>query len=119
MPSLCFYERNLRAFTQNEELQKSVLQFMKQNEVKASSSKIIANKKSTEVNLNNSSMDEFPLPMEAWNHDLEKMRSQRNLNFSSAQEQEASVSYTDDRVAAIDTVSGEVSHRSSQRTNIF
>jgi hypothetical protein len=117
MPSLCFYEKNLRAFTQNEELQESVRQFMEQNEVKASSSKTIPNKKSTEVNLNNSTMHEYPLPMESWSHDLGKTRNQRNSNFSSAQEQEASVSYTDDRVAAVDTVSGEVS--SPRDTSVF
>jgi hypothetical protein len=78
---------------------------MKQNEVKASSSKTIPNKKFTAISLNNSSMYEFPLPMESWSHDLEKMRNERNLT------------YTDDRVAAIDTVSGEVS--SPRDTSVF
>jgi len=49
IPSLCFYERNLRALTQNEELQEIVHQFIKHNEDKASSSKTLPNKNSTEV----------------------------------------------------------------------
>jgi hypothetical protein len=50
MPSLCFYERNLRALTKNEELQEIVCQFIKHNEDKASSIKTLPNKNSTEVN---------------------------------------------------------------------
>ena len=55
MPSLCFYDRNLRALTQNEELQGIVCQIIKHYEDKASSSKTLPNKKSTEVSLDTDS----------------------------------------------------------------
>jgi hypothetical protein len=82
MSSLCFYDRNFYAFTQNEELQETVRQFMKHHEEKASVNKhLLSSKKSAEVGLINNGSLEL-----------------KGMKYSSAHEQEESVSYSDDRV---------------------